>query len=99
MTRPGTWKVFAFAAAMTGLGMAGAPTAAAQLSTTGSDTTTSRPTDAVRGGPWAVITPIGSDSADSAGSDTSTSKSNDGSRGSLRLPGDGSRRAFPFPVR
>lgn len=51
MTRPGTWKVFAFAAAMTGLGMAGAPTAAAQLSTTGSDTTTSRPTDAVRGGP------------------------------------------------
>ena len=52
-------------------GMAGAATATAQPSTTGSDTSTSRSTDVVRGG---------SDSAGKAGSDTSTSQSNDGSR-------------------
>jgi hypothetical protein len=38
MTRPARWKVLAFAAALTGLGMAGAATANAESSSTGLNT-------------------------------------------------------------
>jgi hypothetical protein len=37
MTRPARWKVLAFAAALTGLGMAGAATANAESGSTGDE--------------------------------------------------------------
>jgi hypothetical protein len=48
MTRPARWKVLAFAAALTGLGMTGAATATAESSSTGSDTSTSQSSDGSR---------------------------------------------------